>query len=253
HSLGAFHVMKSVLTQLSHARVPLSEDDRRAALAAALLHDIGHGPLSHALEHLLTPGIGNEQWGDAIITGPAAVTAIQRRPATAADLIQGRHPALWLCQLVSGQLDVDRFDYLLRDSLYTGTGYGRFDLERIVHTMRVVNGRLGVQIKGLHAAEEYMLARHFMYWRVCPPQTIRAQERMLRSAVARAGELWSRGEQVPLPPALSRLWSLQGEGRGGEGHPLPGEGEGLADLLDAYMDLDDADVLVSLKAWRTHP
>lgn len=273
HSLGAFSIMKRVLPHLT-AVAPLEALDRKAALAAALLHDVGHGPFSHALENLLTPGISHEAWSEAVVTGRTQVAGVLRRvhpqlPSVVAQLIRGRHPIPWLGQLVASQLDVDRFDYLLRDSLYTGAGYGRFDLERIIHTMTVSGDRLALEIKGLHAAEEYVLARHFMYWRVYLHKTIRAQELMLRTVVGRAKTLWEAGEDVPLPPGLAALWQLAKEeepvsddgslaeavpgepGPAPEGSASPAAGSPVSPRrLEAYLSLDDTDLWQALKMWR---
>ncbi len=141
HSLGAMHVMKRVLLRFRDLGIPLDEEDRLAALAAALLHDLGHGPLSHLWEKV-TGGRGHEWWTAAILAGDTAIHRVLRErdlalPGRVLGILQGRHPLAYLSLLVASQLDVDRMDYLLRDGLMTGTSYGRFDLERLIHTMTV--------------------------------------------------------------------------------------------------------------------
>ena len=240
HCLGAFHIMRTILRRLEHAGSPVDEGTRTAALAAALLHDLGHGPLSHSLEGELTPGRGHEAWTLDILQGPTRVAAVLQAldpslPGLVADILQRRYPLPWVSHLVSGQLDVDRMDYLLRDALFTGTGYGRYELDRIVHTLVLAGGRVVVLAKGLHAAEEYLLARYFMYWRVYLHKTTRALECMLRQAFRRARELWSAGR---LPAEAVGRFAPFFAGRGS---------------VAEYLALDDHDAFWALKGWASAP
>lgn len=234
HSLGALHVMTRILRRLEEIDGPLPEEEATVAKSAALLHDVGHGPLSHALENLLTPGVDHEGWTRRILLGDTGINAVLRSvdetlPAQVAAVIDRRYEAGWVNDLVTSQLDVDRMDYLLRDALFTGADYGRFQLERVINTLVLHEGRVAVQLKGLQAIEEYVLARHFMYWRVYFHKTIRGQDLLLRAALARAHKLMAEGRQLPpLAVPFARPESVS-----------------LAD----YVAVDDADLFVALKAW----
>lgn len=243
HCLGAMHVMGKVLARLRQSGgVAIDEDLERLARAAALLHDIGHGPLSHGLERVLTPSKGHEHWTHAILSGPTQVRAVleAHRPGFAGavlGVLRGDLPPdrQWLHHLVASQLDVDRMDYLLRDALYTGAEYGRFDLERLINTLMLVDGRVVFSYKGIPTAEEYVLARHYMYWQVYFHKTTRAQDLVLRAAWRRARELFAARELEPgrdVPPTLE---------------PFLREGDAS---LDAYLAVDDYDVVYALKRWQ---
>lgn len=243
HALGAMHVMKRVLARFRDLGIPVPDEDRKAALAAALLHDIGHGPLSHLWEKV-GGGRRHEEWTAAILAGDTGIRrALEREdpafPERVLAILQGRHPAAHLSLLVSSQLDVDRMDYLLRDGLMTGASYGRFDLERLVHTMTVLGGRVVVLRKGLANVEEYLLARYFMYWRVYFHRTIRAQELLFQRLMARAADLIRRGGRgaVPCPPALAAV--------------LGGAEGGRETALEDHLALDDVDVYFAVKGWAS--
>ncbi|HEY8498866.1 MAG TPA: HD domain-containing protein, partial [Limnochordales bacterium] len=202
HSLGAMHVMGKVLARLRQSSSVVIDDElERLARAAALLHDIGHGPLSHGLERILTPSKDHEHWTFAILSGATQVRAVleEHAPGFAEAVLRVLRGDLpperrWLHHLVASQLDVDRMDYLLRDALYTGAEYGRFDLERLINTLMLVDGQVVFSYKGIPNAEEYVLARHYMYWQVYFHKTTRAQDLVLRAAWQRARELFAAGE-----------------------------------------------------------
>lgn len=245
HSLGAMHIMGKVLARLRQtAPFAIDEGTERLARVAALLHDIGHGPLSHGLERVLTPHRSHEQWTQAILDGPTRVHDVLEKysPGMARQvgaLLGGARPPgeMWLQHMVASQLDVDRMDYLLRDALYTGAFYGRFDLERLINTLTVVDHQVVFTYKGLPTAEEYVLARHYMYWQVYFHKTTRSQDLVLRSAWRRATELAAAGDLAPpddLPPSLAPFAA---------GKPVD---------LDAFLSVDDYDVLYALKRWMGH-
>ena len=198
HSLGVMHIMTRVLDQLQK-RHRIKPEERVAARTAALLHDIGHGPFSHVIEKVLHQR--HERWSVRIIANRR--TAINRRlrsfdphlPERVIGLIEHRSEPLWIGQLVSSPLDVDRFDYLLRDSLMTGVKYGNFDLEWIIHALEIdpTTGQLCVGDRGLFAAEEYLQARYYMFRQVYFHRTLRAAEAVLMSTLRRAVELHRAG------------------------------------------------------------
>lgn len=239
HSLGAMHIMQRILTRLEQVHGPIEDETDVVARAAALLHDVGHGPLSHSLEFLLTPGVSHEYWTKRIILEDTDVNRVLRRkdktlPDKVAAVIDGLAEPPWVNDLVSGQLDVDRMDYLLRDALYTGAEYGRFQLDRVVNTLVLQDGQVAVRRKGLQAIEEYVLARHFMYWRVYLHKTIRGNELLLRAAVRRARAVAKKdapGADVVKAGPLGMFFRKR---------PV--------DVHD-YLSVDDADLLVSLKQW----
>lgn len=241
HSLGAMHIMERILMRLQHVHGPLDEETRIVARAAALLHDVGHGPLSHSLEYLLTPDVGHEYWTKRIILEDTEVNRVLRSvdnslPVKVAAVIDRRSQPAWVSDLVSSQLDVDRMDYLLRDALFTGAEYGRFQLDRVVNTLVVHEGQVAVRQKGLQAIEEYVLARHFMYWRVYLHKTIRGMELLLRAAVRRARQL-VEGEAGTAIASVTH-------------GPLGAFFRGGADIgPQQYLDNDDADLFVALKQW----
>ncbi len=237
HAIGVLHVMQRVLKRFRDLGLTPEPVDRLAALAAALLHDLGHGPFSHLWEHTCCAHLSHEAWTRRIILDGTGVNRVLRRhdpalPERVLAVLDGTHPVRYLSSLVSGQLDVDRMDYLLRDALYTGATYGRFDLERLIYTMAVAGEQVVVSRKGLANVEEYLLARYFMYWQVYFHKTTRAQEVLFRRLLERVRDLTlDRGpEAAPVPPAL---------------RPFLAGAPGLGDLLA----VDDVDVLHAVKIW----
>lgn len=233
HCLGALHVLERIRERLAAEEAATA--DWEAARAAALLHDVGHGPLSHLWERLTS--IPHERWTEAIVAADTAVHAVLRAadpvlPERVLRLLRRHRDAGFLCELLSGQLDVDRMDYLLRDAIFTGASYGRFDLPRLVHALSVVGGGVAVHHRGLANVEEYLLARYFMYWRVYFHKTVRAAEATLVLTWERARHLVAAGRAPVTPPALVPF--------------LRGEEVSLGSFLDA----DDGDLLSALKAWR---
>lgn len=247
HSLGALHLLERVLASLEQQGVRLEPEQGQLLRAAVLLHDVGHGPFSHALEGLITPAISHEAWGAAIVNWPGSqvhrILASQdpRLPQAVAGLLTGAEAPVppWARALLSSQLDVDRMDYLLRDAHFTGSRYGLFDLDQLIRLLQVREGELVVGPDGRAAVEEYVLARFFMYRRVYLHRTTRAQELVLHQAWRRARELAQAGRVEP-----SRLdrWLRWEPGRG------PDE-----EAVRAYLALDDSDIWYALKGWRQDP
>lgn len=242
HSLGVYHLMYRVLKHLTDRRiVTVDPDDQAMACCAALLHDVGHGPFSHLFEKLT--GLRHERWTEHIIASPDSsihqVLASRNPewPARITSIIMGTWDGPpFLKELISSQLDVDRMDYLLRDSRMCGVTYGQFDLDRLIQTITVVNGRVALTEKGIHSAEEFLLARYFMYWNVYFHKATRSIETILEKMLSRAVRLVREGRELGfIPPAMEPIL---------KGRPLT-----LAD----YLALDETDVLYAIKRWTTSP
>jgi HD superfamily phosphohydrolase len=239
HSLGVLHLMTRVLDRLGE-KYEISQQARAAARAAALLHDIGHGPFSHVMEKVL--GFHHEAWTVRAVQSEETEVGRELRafsaelPESISRIIEGRFQPAALAQLVSSQLDVDRMDYLLRDSLMTGAKYGNYDLEWIVNAIEVdeANDRIYVSARGLYAVEEYLQARYYMFRQVYFHRTLRSAEAVLRSALRRALELIAEGGDVWRAPGTAFEKILASA-------PLT-----LAD----HMELDDAEVTFHLKQWQ---
>jgi hypothetical protein len=249
HALGACHLMGMALrtVEQNDLGVNVDENTRLAALAAALLHDIGHGPFSHVLEGELFPTKSHELRTKEIIRDEtSAVNQTLRKhdpslPETVAKLIEGRpREVSWLSCLIHSQLDVDRMDYLLRDSHYCGVGYGQYDAERILHTMRIrevppENVMQPVWLeKGGTAVEEYIFARYYMYWNVYYHRTTRGYEELLKAIFRRASEAArnNAGKLGDCPERMKR--AILGE----------------KVELEGFLALDDSVVVAQLIRWR---
>lgn len=239
HSLGALHLITRILDRLIDSH-PIAPEDRLAVRAAALLHDVGHAPFSHAMEKTL--GIHHEHLTIAAITSDETVLNQTLRshspelPARVASVIAGEFKPAALAQLVSSQLDVDRMDYLLRDSLMTGAKYGLYDLEWIINALQIdeANDRVYVAARGVYAVEEYLQARYYMFRQVYFHRTLRSAEAVLRSALRRALELVAAGGDVWRVPgsAFANVLSRQ---------PLS---------ITKHLEIDDSDVIFHLKQWQ---
>jgi len=239
HSLGAAHLMTRILDRLSDS-YEIDADDRIAARAAALLHDVGHAPFSHAMEKTL--GVHHEELTIAAITSEETTLcqtlASHSRdlPARVASIIAGDFKPAALAQLVSSQLDVDRMDYLLRDSLMTGAKYGLYDLEWIINALQIdeTHDRVFVAARGVYAVEEYLQARYYMFRQVYFHRTLRSAEAVLRSALRRALEITTSGGDVWHVPGAAFAKVLRRERL----------------TISEHLEIDDSDVIFHLKQWR---
>lgn len=239
HSLGVLHLITRVLDRLGET-YEIDELDRAAARAAALLHDVGHGSFSHVTEKVL--GFHHEEWTvRAVLDAETEINRVlsayaEDLPARVARIIEGKFRPAFLAQLVSSQLDVDRMDYLLRDSLMTGAKYGIYDLEWIINALAVdqEHDRIYVTARGLYAVEEYLQARYYMFRQVYFHRTLRSAEAVLRSILRRALEVVAAGGEVYCAPGTAFEKVLQRA-------PLT-----LAD----HLEMDDSDVTFHLKQWQ---
>jgi HD superfamily phosphohydrolase len=239
HSLGAFHLMTRVLDRLSETYA-IDPEDRVAARAAALLHDVGHGSFSHVMEKVLN--FHHERWTVQVILdehseiGRLLRSHSDELPRKVASIIEGQFQPSALAQLVSSQLDVDRMDYLLRDSLMTGAKYGIYDLEWIINALAIDEGadRIYVQARGLYAVEEYLQARYYMFRQVYFHRTLRSAEAVLRSIMRRALHLLDEGHEV---------WHAAGTAFE---KILRRENLNVAE----HMQVDDSDFVFHIKQWQ---
>ena len=239
HSLGALHLMTRILDQLT-GRHNIDAADRVAARGAALLHDVGHGPFSHAMENML--GVHHEQMtmrsvlSDETELGRLLHSYSRELPPRIASIIEGTFKPAALAQLVSSQLDVDRMDYLLRDSLMTGAKYGLYDLEWIINALQIdqERDRIYVAARGVFAVEEYLQARYYMFRQVYFHRTLRSAEAVLRSALRRALELVERGASVWCAPGTSFEKVLRRQSLS----------------ITEHLEMDDSDVIFHMKQWQ---
>lgn len=238
HSLGAMHLMHEAIASLRLKGVEITEYEETSAMIAILLHDIGHGPFSHVLEHTLVEGVTHEDI--SLLMMERINIDLNGQLDTAISIFKNEYPKHFLHQLISSQLDVDRMDYLCRDSFFTGVQEGRVASERLLKMLDVRNDRLVVQVKGIYSVEKFLVARRLMYWQVYLHKTSVAAEQHLIKILSRAKELARDGKELFCSPALRyflyqpvnfRMFSPQSE------------------ALEKYALLDDNDVLSAIKAW----
>jgi HD superfamily phosphohydrolase len=241
HALGAMHLMMRVLDSLRSKGVDISEKEYQAAVLAVLLHDIGHGPLSHALEETLLPGVAHERLSYRFMQ--ALNQQYHNQLELCLKIFRNSYPRRFFHQLVSSQLDIDRLDYLHRDCFFTGVPEGSIGLNRIVEIMSVYQDQLVVEEKGLYSIENFLHARRLMYWQVYLHKTTLSAERMVVNLIKRARLLALAGEPVPASDAL--LYLLKS--------PATGE-ELLAqkNFLEVYGQLDDNDIFGAIKLWSNN-
>lgn len=199
HSLGVYEIVRRMVTEVSGLKEKLSEYEKATVMLAGLLHDVGHGPFSHAFEAISS--LPHEKYTERIILEDSEINAILKAqdpdlPKQVASIITYTHQNDILNQIVSGQLDADRMDYLLRDAYFTGTSYGNFDLERILRTMRFVDNKIVVKESGIHSVEDYIMARYHMYWQVYYHPMTRSYESILTMAFKRMREVYQTKPEI---------------------------------------------------------
>ena len=242
HSLGAMHLMNEAIAQLRTQGHSITQEEGQAALACILMHDLGHGPFSHVLENTLIQNIRHEEISLLLMN------RINREMAGKLDvaiaIFTDTYPKKFLHQLVSGQLDVDRLDYLRRDSFFTGVTEGNIGSARIIKMLNIKDDRLVVEAKGIYSIENFLMARRLMYWQVYLHKTALAAEKMLINILKRAKELAEQGFELFASPALRYFLY----------HPADRE-VFLNDpqALELFTDLDDNDIWSALKVWAKHP
>ena len=242
HSLGAFYLMSEAITQLTSKGNFIFDSEAEAVQAAILLHDIGHGPFSHVLEDTIVQGVSHEEI--SLMLMERMNKEMNGQLSLAIQIFKDEYPKRFLHQLVSGQLDMDRLDYLRRDSFYTGVTEGNIGSARIIKMLDVADDRLVIESKGIYSIENFLTARRLMYWQVYRHKTSVAYERMLISTLLRAKELASQGVELFASPALH--FFLYNDINHTEFHNNP-------DCLENFIQLDDNDIWTALKVWSNHP
>jgi hypothetical protein len=229
HSLGAYHLISSAITELKSKGTEITTAEEQAAKIAILLHDVGHGPFSHALEHTLIEGMHHEKI--SLLIMEELNKQFDGKLQLAIDIFTGTHPKKFLHQLISGQLDVDRMDYLTRDSFFTGVSEGVIGYDRILKMLVVHNGELMVEEKAIYSIEKFLVSRRLMYWQVYLHKTVLCAEQMLKRIIKRAKHI-----KAAAPPSL---------------HKLINEPENKITIAE-FCSLDDFDVMTAIKTWCTH-
>lgn len=241
HAIGAMHLMHKTLETLRSKGTMIFDAESEASLVAILLHDIGHGPFSHTLEFSLFKDVTHEQISLWIFD--KLNREMGGRLDLARQIFTGNYHRKFLHQLVSSQLDVDRLDYLKRDSFFTGVYEGTIGAERIIKMLNVHNDELVVEEKGIYSIENFLSARRLMYWQVYLHKTAISAEAMLISLIKRAKKLTQSGEMIPATPAFQIFL---------ERDITREEFYSDKDLLDIFIMLDDTDVWGSIKLWQSH-
>ncbi len=239
HTLGAFYLMGTAISVLQSKGHNISDEESTAAHAAILMHDLGHGPFSHALEQTLIESLGHEDI--SLLLMNKLNQHFDGRLNLAIDIFKSNTNKLYLHQLVSSQLDMDRLDYLKRDSFFSGVSEGVIGSDRIIKMLEIKNDALVVEAKGIYSIEKFLVARRLMYWQVYLHKTALVAEKMLINALKRAKELALNKQEVPAPAFLSTFLQKRFCTDDFLNNPQ---------ILDDFTMLDDNDIMSALKLWR---
>jgi HD superfamily phosphohydrolase len=231
--------MSNALGELKAKGIEITAEEELGAKIAILLHDIGHGPFSHALENELIPGVHHEAISLLIIQ--KLNEEFNGQLQVAIEIFTNKHPKRFLYQLVSGQLDVDRMDYLNRDSFFTGVAEGVIGYDRIIKMLTVKDGDLMVEEKAIYSIEKFLVSRRLMYWQVYLHKTVLAAEMMLVKIIHRAKELINKGEKLSAASHAFDFFLHHAK-----------EASAIEQHLDTFCRLDDNDVLATVKNWCSH-
>jgi len=238
HAIGAMHLMFNALEILKQKGVKISTEEEKGAMLAVLLHDVGHGPFSHALENILMDNWHHEKL--SLLLMEQLNKEFSGELAIAIQMFQGKYHRKFFNQLISSQLDVDRLDYLKRDSFYTGVSEGNINTQRILSTLNVLDDELVLDEKGIYSIEHYLVARMFMYWQVYYHKAAVLAENLLIKIMNRAKTLVSQNVKVEASENLKYFLYRESSPQATE--------EDIA----RFMELDDTDVLQAIKSWKNH-
>lgn len=240
HALGAMHLMSIALETLKNKGVEISEEECKAVTIAILLHDIGHGPFSHALESCIVPSIHHEDL--SILLMKRLNIEFKGALTLAIEIFENKYHKKFLHQLVSGQLDMDRMDYLNRDSFYTGVSEGVIGFDRILKMICVIDDHLVIEEKGIYSIEKFLIARRLMYWQVYYHKTVISAEQLLVKVLKRAKEISIQGRVLFATPSFSFLL---------KSNPSADDFKGDERYLDAFANIDDHDIYSAIKVWTS--
>lgn len=239
HALGCMHIMQKAVEVLRFKSVPISKEEEQALYIAILLHDIGHGPFSHAMEHSIVENVNHE--AISLLFMDELNKEFPGKLSLAIQIFKGDYHRKFMLQLISSQLDMDRMDYLKRDSFYTGVAEGNINSDRLIQMMNVVNDVLVLEEKGIYSIEKFLMARRLMYWQAYLHKTSLVAELILTKILKRAKELTQKG--ITLPSSAPLLFFMQNKVE-------------LEDfnqnVLGQFAQLDDYDIVSALKAWQHH-
>ncbi|VAW11000.1 dNTP triphosphohydrolase, broad substrate specificity [hydrothermal vent metagenome] len=239
HAIGSMYLMQQAIKELCFKGIEITKEEEQALLCAILLHDIGHGPFSHAMENSIVEGVNHEYI--SLLFMENLNKKFNGSLTVAIQIFKGEYPKKFLNQLVSSQLDMDRMDYLKRDSFYTGVAEGNISSERLLTMLTVVDGELVVEEKGIYSVEKFLMARRFMYWQVYLHKTGIIAEQLLIRILKRAKELLKNGEELDCKGALFFFMTNKID-----------KENFSADVLDRFAQLDDVDILAAIKIWQHH-
>ena len=240
HVLGCVFLMQKTVEMLRFKGVQISEKEAEGLYIAILLHDIGHGPFSHAMEHSIVEGISHEEISLRFMQELNKV--FNSKLDTAIAIFQGTYPRKFMHQLISGQLDMDRADYLKRDSFYTGVAEGNINSERLISMLNVRNDELVVEEKGLYSVEKFLIARRLMYWQVYLHKTSVVAEQILIRLLKRAKELVQQGQELTMSTALAFFVKNK-----------ISKDNFSQEVLEMFARLDDTDIISAMKEWQFYP
>lgn len=239
HALGCMHIMQKAIEVLRFKEISISKDEENALLVAILLHDIGHGPFSHAMEHSIVENVNHE--AISLLFMNNLNTEFEGKLALAIQIFKGEYHRKFMLQLISSQLDMDRMDYLKRDSFYTGVAEGNINSDRLIQMMNVVDDVLVIEEKGIYSVEKFLMARRLMYWQAYLHKTSLVAETILTKVLKRAKELTQKG--IVLPCSEPLLFFMK--------HKVELDDFDTM-VLYQFSQLDDCDILGALKSWQNH-
>ena len=239
HALGCMHIMQKAIEVLRFKGISISEDESNALLIAILLHDIGHGPFSHAMEHSIVENVNHE--AISLLFMNKLNEEFEGKLDLAIQIFKGEYPRKFMLQLISSQLDMDRMDYLKRDSFYTGVAEGNINSDRLIQMLSVVEDTLVIEEKGIYSVEKFLMARRLMYWQAYLHKTSLVAELILTKVLKRGKELTLKGIDLPCSESLKYFLSNKVEAV---------DFDNL--ILDKFSQLDDFDIISALKSWQNN-